>query len=1512
MKKIYLSLIVLITLSITSTNTLAQYCTFGGPGLTGDSNTETVDLTGDGGSVIAYAACPGVAGVEDQTGLLVSVTASSSYTANIQFGTCGGTYGGAGEAWIDWNQNDIFDASESIGTWTGTPPVAPSAFGFTVPAGAYNGNTRMRVMQWESGALPLDPCGSFNWGSVVDFTVVVSGGFTPTCIAPSSLTATSIATTTADLSWTSAEILFDIELGAAGFTPTGTPTSASVINPYSLTGLTANTPYDYYVRADCGANGTSTWVGPYSFSTLCNTASLTYTQDFSTWPIPCWDLTGGTQTWGDNGSGIAEASFWGWPNPNDAIMTSEAINISVDARVRFDWSHSYSASYPLDSLNVEVKVLPAGTWVSIWGKGGANLESNDGAGNTTPGSMVTETIILAPGTYTGNDIQIRFVANSGYGPDLFVDNLVIDPIPTCIEPTVLTATGLTATAADLGWTDPTGSLWDIELGAAGFTPTGTPTTFGVTTNPFNVTGLTAATSYDFYVRSDCGANGRSAWTGPFSFVTNFNAPTGVTCVSGGNSSVVFSEEFDANSAGWTGDIGNGNGQWEIPDAATSGNTGANNAHSGANYMNYEASSTATNQGSIVSPAIDLTYAQDGAELSFWMHAYGASMGTLNIGVGTSPSGPFNNEFSWTGQYQTAGSDPWANIGVDLSAYIGQPIYIELTQIDSMNYLGSGYDGDMSIDLFEVTTCIPTCNISVTASGNDATTYGGSDGDAMATVTGGQGNVTYMWSNGGTTAMISGLIAGTYDVTVMDDILAACEAVGSVIISEPAPTCNISVTVSGNDATTYGGSDGDATATLTGGQGNVTYMWSNGGTTAMISGLIAGTYDVTVMDDILAGCADTLSVQILEPAPTCNISVTASGNDATTYGGSDGDATATVTGGQGTVTYMWSNGGTTAMISGLTAGTYDVTVMDDILTGCADTLSVQIIEPAPTCNISLTTSGNDASTTGGSDGDAMAMVTGGQGTVTYMWSNGGTTAMISGLIAGTYDVTVMDDILTGCEALGSVIVSEPPAGCSIAVTASGTNVTSNGGSDGSASSSISGELGNITYAWSNGETTSAIVNITAGIYTVTVTDDTVAGCSASATVTITEPALTCDILANLSVTAATTAGGSDGAAEALVSGAQGNLTYMWSNGGTTSMITGLPTNTYSVTVTDDVIAGCTASASGLVTDPSVTVSCNLSVTASSIDPTAFGASDGSATAVAAGNQGNLSYLWDNAAATQVINGLAGGIFTVTVTDDITAGCAVTASVTLTEPAATCNISLTASGNDVTNAGGSDGDAMATVTGGQGTVTYMWSNGATTSMISGLIAGTYGVTVMDDVLLGCEATASVIISEPVVVTCTLAASVSATDATLNGASDGTATATVSGEQGVVTYSWSNSETTASITGLIAGTYTVIVTDDATADCFVIDTVIVGEPQSIGELNNSIEMTLYPNPNSGNFVVSISEAGNYNVVIRNVIGQTIKSDLINGTTAEFRLNNVESGIYFVTIQSDGFERTEKIVIK
>jgi hypothetical protein len=154
------------------------YCP-AGPTSTFDSNVTLVNITGDSPTSINFVGCPGVVGVQNLTGTnSVTVTKNSPYTLNVTFGTCGGSYAGAGQVWIDWNQNFVFDAGESIGTSSGTPGIAPwnapVAFPFTVPAGAISGPTRMRVMQWESGVLPLNPCGTFTWGSVMDFTVNVT------------------------------------------------------------------------------------------------------------------------------------------------------------------------------------------------------------------------------------------------------------------------------------------------------------------------------------------------------------------------------------------------------------------------------------------------------------------------------------------------------------------------------------------------------------------------------------------------------------------------------------------------------------------------------------------------------------------------------------------------------------------------------------------------------------------------------------------------------------------------------------------------------------------------------------------------------------------------------------------------------------------------------------------------------------------------------------------------------------------------------------------------------------------------------------------------------------------------------------------------------------------------------------------------------------------------------------------------------------------------------------------
>ncbi len=165
----------LLLFFFTSSFAFSQYCTNVGPSSTIDSNVESVQLTGASGS-ISYTGCPGVVGLQDLTFLSTTLNAGANYTLQVEFGTCGNNYAGVGQAWIDFDQSGTFDPSESLGTWQGTPPALPQSFNFTVPVGAQNGATRMRITQQEAGTLPINPCGTFTWGSVMDFTIVIGNG----------------------------------------------------------------------------------------------------------------------------------------------------------------------------------------------------------------------------------------------------------------------------------------------------------------------------------------------------------------------------------------------------------------------------------------------------------------------------------------------------------------------------------------------------------------------------------------------------------------------------------------------------------------------------------------------------------------------------------------------------------------------------------------------------------------------------------------------------------------------------------------------------------------------------------------------------------------------------------------------------------------------------------------------------------------------------------------------------------------------------------------------------------------------------------------------------------------------------------------------------------------------------------------------------------------------------------------------------------------------------------------
>lgn len=168
-------LLLILSMVLGAFYNFSQYCLTSGPTQTIDSNLESLTLIGDAGAIF-YTGCPGLLGTEEYLAQTAFISAGNSYSMNLQFGTCGNFYNGVGEAWIDFDGDQLFSPSESIGTWAGLPPTTASVFNFTVPPGALTGQSRMRVVHWEGGILPLDPCASFAWGSTTDFSVFIQNG----------------------------------------------------------------------------------------------------------------------------------------------------------------------------------------------------------------------------------------------------------------------------------------------------------------------------------------------------------------------------------------------------------------------------------------------------------------------------------------------------------------------------------------------------------------------------------------------------------------------------------------------------------------------------------------------------------------------------------------------------------------------------------------------------------------------------------------------------------------------------------------------------------------------------------------------------------------------------------------------------------------------------------------------------------------------------------------------------------------------------------------------------------------------------------------------------------------------------------------------------------------------------------------------------------------------------------------------------------------------------------------
>ncbi len=702
---------------------------------------------------------------------------------------------------------------------------------------------------------------------------------------------------------------------------------------------------------------------------------------------------------------------------------------------------------------------------------------------------------------------------------------------------------------------------------------------------------------------------------------------------------------------------------------------------------------------------------------------------------------------------------------------------------------------------------------VTLAKSDVRCLGGNDGCAWITnITGGTAGFTYIWNNGATTDSTCGFPAGTASVTVTD--ANNCTASASIAIGQPAT--GITLMMHKTDISCFGLNDGSAWVDVAGGVSPYIIAWEPGAGTVgpvdSIRGLHPGFVSVTVSDN--NSCSRTDSVQIIEPALFV---VTLTTRDISCFGANNGRGYVTLTG--GTPPYSgqtWNPPVGIALndsIFNLPPGALCVQYTD--AHGCVASDCDTIVEPA---DITLTMDSTAVTCHGSTDGHASVTAGGGPvpGTYTYLWSRGTaplTNSTVNGLAPGPVTVTVTSGV---CSKTGVTTINEPAA---MGLTLHKRDISCNGSRDGMVSVVVTGGSSPYNYLWSDGvvspsgDTTS---NLGPGSVCVTVTDNS--GCTATACVTINEPAA---ITITQTVTPVTCPGGSDGAINILVSGGSGTYTsYRWSNGFLGQNLVNVPAGFYTVIVTDD--SSCTGTESYTLQE-----GVRFEVTANVINA-ACGSADGEIDVSVVGGSGNFTYAWAGTSlTTQDRTGLSGGTYTVSV-HDVGSNCTQAIDVTLEDVGGP---TLTGAVVNSTNCSSNDGTITVTATGGIGPYLYHWSHDAllTGPVASGLDLGEYTVTVTDD-SLGCMSVSTFTVGA----INGISLSGAVTNATC-GANDGGIVLTVSTGTSPYTFTWSNGATTQNISSVGAGTYSVTVNDSKGCTGDKVFTVSEGGPAVSGAVVN-----------------------------------------------------------------------------
>lgn len=718
-------------------------------------------------------------------------------------------------------------------------------------------------------------------------------------------------------------------------------------------------------------------------------------------------------------------------------------------------------------------------------------------------------------------------------------------------------------------------------------------------------------------------------------------------------------------------------------------------------------------------------------------------------------------------------------------------------------------------------------------------YGQSTGSATAEASGGYPPFSYAWSNGASGAELQNVSAGTYTVTVTDNV--GSSATTQIVINQPAALAFAAPLIS--HVSCNSGSDGSIQVSVTGGVSPYSYAWSNGDSGPSISNLIAGTYTVSITDS--NDCTKSASYEIEQP-DLIEINLVYL-NHETCFASNDGEISISISGGTNPFNAVWSNGNTGMTISGLAPGEYTVTITDN--NDCTQT-SDYVIQPGIPVEVSLVEI-HHVSCAGGADGSISVVGSSGIPPYEYFWSNGEIGSTIDSLVSELYSVTATDD--NGCFGITDYLITQPSV-ISIEIVEQSQNLCY-GDSVADLTAIVSGGVSPYTGLWSNGVTGLENSNLAAGSYMISVTDAN--GCTSMASDTLTDPPI---ITVNLVSTNETSSGANDGTAIANPMGGVPPFSFLWNSGDTLSSRSGLSPGIYMLTITD--ANGCSAEGTAVVNPFGCTLDISLSGDISicetdtiSIQPTIMMGS------------GVLSYVWSDGSTGETLSVSHGGDYCVTITDS--SNCQDLDCIEISEisiPMFTCPVT------NESAPGANDGSVYCDSL--PGIITYAWSNGASTSSISGLSPGDYCLTVTEQ--NGCTSSQCFYVQPG---NCLMVVNnVFITDILCAGDTTGAIAVTIENGTEPLTYTWSNGGTTDEIKDLSAGTYALTVSD--ASGCEIYTSFTIADPPPISVVIDSIAMV----DGSGSGLIWITAAGgtpDYTFLWVDPIGGIITTEDLNNLT-------------------------------